>query len=98
MGMPLIEGSDEFPPDQVRFADSETTVMLVIDVGFLNHLDGQSGDLMEAKLDSGVEPYLCRNLLGDPGSETVARDFIDLDIDRFVENCCSSAEARRTFD
>ena len=72
MGMPFVERRDELSPDQIRLANTETAVMLVVDVGFLNSLHGQAGDFVEAELDGGVEPGVGRNLLGNPGTEPVA--------------------------
>ena len=59
--------------------------MLVIDIGFLNHLDSQPRDFIEAELDGGIEPDTGRDLLDDAGPEAVARDFIDFDVDRPVD-------------
>jgi hypothetical protein len=98
VGVAFVERSDELAPDEVGLADAEAAVMLVVDVGFLDGLHGQSGDFVEAKLNGGVEPHIGGDLAGDPGPEAIAGDFVDLDGDVFFAFGCRIAEAGRAFD
>src|SRR5512145_366639 len=79
MSMPLIERGDEFSPDQIRFADAKTAVMLVVLIGALDHLDGEPRDLLGAKLDHRGQPDFARDFAAGPGAEAVAGNFADFD-------------------
>src|SRR5574343_751881 len=98
VGVAFVERGDELAPDEIRLADPEAAVAVVVDVGFLNGLDGQSGDIVEAELNGGVEPDIGRDLAGDAGPEAVAGDFVDLDGDVLFSLCGRIAQAGRAFD
>src|SRR5574343_1265884 len=93
VGVAFVQRGDKLAPDEIRRADAETAVMVVVDVGFLNGLEGQSGDFVEAQLNRGIEPDIGRNLAGDARPEAVTLVFVNFDGDVLVAFGCRIAQA-----
>lgn len=71
VGVSFIKCRHELSPYEIRLANAEAAVVLVIKVRFLDRLNGQPGNFVQAELYGGVQPDFGWDRLGNAGAETI---------------------------